>query len=96
MCKKMMGLYEWSKYSLKDALCNISPVKNGDQVFQFLDLHNFCVQYQYLLEIVDLVSTYRDLSIDMLHDTVFPHDYKCSFRRKNLIQQCSHFSSFQY
>ena len=52
------------------ALFLLQKGKGG--VFHFLDLHNFYVQAQKFSEIIDLDSARRELSIDMLHDIVFP------------------------
>ena len=46
--------------------------REGGEVFHFSNLHNFYVQDQIFLEIIDLDSSRRDLSIDMLHDIIFP------------------------
>ena len=57
----------WKYFSLQ---------KGGGSFFQFLDHHNFHIHDQNLADRVYLDSMHQELSIDMLHDILFPYQFE--------------------
>ena len=65
------------------------PKRWGWQLFHFSDHHNFHIHDPNWAEKVDLDSTHQELSIDMLHDTLFPYRFQISFSFEFWIQKYS-------
>ena len=68
--------------------------KVGGHFFQFLDHHNFHIHNQNLAEKVYLDSTHQELSIDMLHDILFPYQFESRILFEFRIQKYSRWSMY--